>query len=112
MSEIDTYKHECIVMVRCPSSYLPPRSWGPDPKEMYIPLYMLHEDALDSDSFQAKKGDLLLGGGSGESSALWIAMPEAVLFFTREDWEDFIKLEDYSTIGQLHDSLYYAFWSM
>ena len=27
MSEIDTYKHECIGMVHCPSSYWPPPWW-------------------------------------------------------------------------------------
>src|SRR3954449_9014209 len=93
MSEIDSYKHECLGMVHCPSSYWPPPSWSASgevqvaDEDKYIPLYVLHEDALDADTFQAKTGDLLLGGGSGESPAFWIAMPEAVLFFTREDWE-------------------------
>jgi len=78
-----------------------------------IPLYLLHEDALDSDDFQARNGDLLLGGGSGECSAFWIGMPDALLFFTG-DTEETIELwpsDMYPTIGDMHDSVYHAFWS-
>jgi hypothetical protein len=83
MSQIDQYKHECIGIGSCPSSYdiVFGRS---DIKE--VPLYRLGEDA---DDWQAKKGDLLLGGGSGESAAFRLSMPEALWFSTDAGWEDF-----------------------
>src|SRR5687767_8828350 len=118
MSAIDCFKHECIGMVQCPSSYWL-RYWAEvnnrdiKPDEVYeIPLYLLQEDALDEDDFEEKNGDLLLGGGSGETPALWIAMPEALLLFTREDWEDFFPewWIDYGTVGKFHDSLYRHHW--
>jgi hypothetical protein len=105
MSEIDSYKHKCIGIAHCPSSYWPPGF------HQIVPLYLLEQDAFDSE-FPAKKGDLLLGGGSGESPALWISMPEALIFFTREDWEEHISVENFETLGDLHDSIYRAYWSM
>src|ERR1700730_3329053 len=105
MSEIDSYKHKCIGIVKCPSSYWPPGF------HQFIPLYLLEQDAYDS-GFPAKQGDLLLGGGSGESPALRISMPEAIIFFTREDWHKRIPPESFETVGDLHRSLYRAHWSM
>lgn len=105
MSAIDRYRHECIGWVRCPSSY-----W-PRPSAQELPLFILHEDALDADDFQAKKGDLLLGGGSGEASAFWISMPEALIFFTCDNDEELFPSELYQTIVDIHDSVYHAFWS-
>ena len=84
MSEIDSYKHECIGIVMCPSDHeIVPHNRS----HRIIPLYVLHEDALTATSFCAKKGDLLLGGGSGESAALRISVPEVIVFYSqgRED---------------------------
>lgn len=90
MSEIDSYRHECMGIVKCPSQYNVLYSSS----LQLIPLYMLHEDGLDAESWQAKCGDLLLGGGSGESAALRISMPEAIYFFTYLDWDDYESLSD------------------
>ena len=115
MSEIDSYKHECIGMVYCPSDYWPPPYFG-QPENKHIPLYLLKEDALSADAsayeFQAKNGDLLLGGGSGETPALRISMPEALISFTHGDKENRISIKDNPTVGDLQESLYHAYWSM
>ncbi|MFZ6028183.1 MAG: hypothetical protein ACOYYS_10760 [Chloroflexota bacterium] len=99
MSEIDCYQHQCIGIVECPSSYeiVPGNN-----SHRNVPIYRLEQDALDATTWQAKKGDLLLGGGSGESAALRISIPEAIYFFTDEDWDAF---ETYEEITQ-------AYWSM
>ncbi|MBI5033667.1 MAG: hypothetical protein HZB51_24375 [Chloroflexi bacterium] len=81
MSEIDSYHHECIGIVLCPSRDEIVRG---NNTHRNIPLYLLKEDSFDADSWQAKKGDLLLSGGSGESAALRVSIPEAILFFTHE----------------------------
>lgn len=83
MSEIDSYRHECMGMVSCPSSYLPNSTWRHP--ERVIPLYRLGEDAVDADSFKAQEGDLLLGGGSGECPTLRISVPGAFYLFGYED---------------------------
>lgn len=81
MSEIDTYQHECIGIVACPSDY---EIMAGNNMHRGVPLYFLKEDALTATSYQAKKGDLLLGGGSGESAALRISVPEALTFFAHK----------------------------
>ncbi|MCI0398097.1 MAG: hypothetical protein L0332_28705 [Chloroflexi bacterium] len=92
MSEIDNYQHECIGIIHCPSSY--PLVSNND-SQHEIPLYRLSEDTLNAVSWHAKQGDLLLGGGSGESAAVRFSIPEAIYFFTRDGWDDF---EDFNTI--------------
>jgi hypothetical protein len=83
MSEIDQYDHRCLGIVSCPSHYEPFREW-----KRTIALYRFDSDATDDeDSFQAKRGDVILGGGGGECGALRIALPEAILFFTDIDWD-------------------------
>jgi hypothetical protein len=103
MSEIDSYRNRCIGIVACPSRFplVPGREWhgGEQPG---IPLYRLDEDALDASSFHAKRGDVLLGGGSGEHPALRIAIPEAFYFFTHPDWVAFDTMAE-SVL---------AFWTM
>ena len=81
MSEIDSYQHDCIGIVLYPSrdEIVPGNN-----THRNIPLYLLKEDSFDADSWQAKQGDLLLGGGLGETAALRISIPEAILFFTHE----------------------------
>jgi hypothetical protein len=55
----------------------------------------LDEDALQEyDTWQAKTGDLLLGGGSGESAALRISLPEAFFFFTHDAWTEFDSYDE------------------
>ena len=83
MSQIDQYKYECIGIASCPSSY---EIVFERPEIKEIPLYRLSEDA---DDWQAKKGDLLLGGGSGEAAAFRLSMPEALWFNTGKGWDDF-----------------------
>ncbi len=80
MSAIDSYKHELLGMVKCPSPFELVYGRGAGEKQE-IPLYRLLEDIpSDETDFQGKKGDLLLGGGSGEIDALRISMPETFLF--------------------------------
>ncbi|MDD5090198.1 MAG: hypothetical protein PHQ23_04700 [Candidatus Wallbacteria bacterium] len=69
-----------------------------------VPLYRLDENVTETGfDFDGKIGDLLLGGGGGESAALRIAMPEAVRLFTSD-------LEDNGFAND--SSLYYkSFWS-
>jgi hypothetical protein len=86
MSEIDSYQHECLGIVVCPSRY---EIVHGNNSHRNIPLYLIEQDALDADSWQAKKGDLLLGGGSGESAALRVSIPEAIVFFTHERQTNF-----------------------
>jgi hypothetical protein len=89
MSAIDQYKYACLGIVQCPTNY---KVSGVYPQ---IPLYRLDEDIpADEEDFQGKKGDILLGGGSGESAALRIAIPEAFYFWTREDWCDYDSLDE------------------
>lgn len=99
MSEIDAYRHECIGLVVCPSTY--EIVYGNN-SHRNIPLYRIDEDTTDGDSFQAKRGDLLLGGGRGESAALRVSIPEAIYLFTDDDY----------TNGRLHEGHYQAYWTL
>ena len=82
MAVIDSYQHTCIGIVQCPLTYaiVPGNS-----THRNIPSYRVDADVPDDAHWQAKAGDLLLGGGSGESAALRISIPEAIRFFTDED---------------------------
>jgi hypothetical protein len=96
MSEIDQYNYRCLGIVSCPSDYAPFEPWGRE-----IPLYRFDSERTDRrDSFQAKRGDVLLGGGGGECSALRISIPEAFFGFTEAEWSDW----------QTQDELVKAFW--
>lgn len=87
------YNHECIGVVTQPE----------------IPLYLLKEDAFDSFTFHAKAGDLLLGGGQGERATLRIAIPEAIYWFTQENFDDMLNhLPD----GKRWDRVVKAYWRM
>lgn len=99
MSEVDAYKHKCIGIASCPSSY-PIVPFNNSHRN--VPLYRLDEDALHATSFKAKRGDLLLGGGSGESAALRISIPEAIYFFTLTDWDEY----------ESHDEICQAYWTV
>ncbi len=99
MSEIDSYKHECIGIVVCPSSY---EIVYRNPSHRNIPLYRIDEDTDDGDSFRARRGDLLLGGGSGESAALRISIQAAFASFTGNG----------DTPEGAGDALCHAYWTV
>ncbi|MEA2574203.1 MAG: hypothetical protein QOH93_1501 [Chloroflexia bacterium] len=102
MSEIDSYKHECIGMVSCPASYgLGTVYFREERPQWEIPLYRIDDDAPDATSFDAKRGDFLIGGGGGESPALRISIPEAINFLTNEAWD-----------GDSGDEICKAYWTM
>ena len=98
MSEINSYKHSCIGIVHCPSTF---EVVSGNDTHRNIPIYRLDEDAWDGDSFQGKQGDLLLGGGSGESPALRISIPEAFSYRASDDKEVLFL-----------DGVCQAYWSM
>ena len=98
MSVIDSYQHECIGIVQCPSTY--PIVPGND-THRNIPIYRVDEDVPHGADWQAKAGDILLGGGSGESAALRISIPEAIWFLTYDDPPHF----------DLWTELWQAYWS-
>ena len=90
MAEIDAYNHEVIGIVECPSTY----EIVPFREHRSIPIYRLLEDAFDGKTISGKSGDLLLGGGSGESAALLISIPEAIHFLTKDNWSEIENIED------------------
>lgn len=89
MSAIDQHRYTCLGIVHCPTNY---KIWGAYPQ---IPILRLDEDIpLEEEDFQGRKGDILLGGGSGESATLWIAVPEAFYFWTHDDWDEYETLDE------------------
>lgn len=104
MSEIDNYPHHCMGIVVCPIRF--PLVPGRPAADLHIPIYRIYADAGDGLSFQAKAGDVLLGGGSGETPALRIAIPEAPVFYTLHEthpaWDGGNDLENFVK----------AYWSM
>jgi hypothetical protein len=95
MSEIDQYKHQCLGLVTCPSTY---EIVYRNNSHRLIPIYRIDETA---EEWHAKPGDLLLGGGSGESAALRISIPEALQFYTDAVRNEFDSL----------DELFHAYWN-
>jgi hypothetical protein len=90
LSEIDQYDYRCLGIAACPSRYEPRSGWG-----RIIALYRFDSETTDElDSFQAKRGDLVLGGGGGECGALRISLPQAILFFTDIDWNGWQTADD------------------
>ncbi len=69
MAKIDAYNYSLLGFVECPSSH----DFVYMSNTRQIAVYRLEEDA---EEFDAKKGDILLGGGRGEAQILRIAMPE------------------------------------
>lgn len=60
-----------------------------------ISIYRLKEDVpLRFIDLDGKKGDILLGGGSGEAAAMRISMPEAITFYTHDYLSNDLTLED------------------
>jgi len=105
MSAIDQYARRCLGIIACPSRH--PIMYGNDAHRL-VPLYRLDQDIDGQErGFQGKRGDILIGGGSGESAALRISMPEALQFYTYEDWERFSGSESWAL-----PTLVTAYWSM
>lgn len=77
MSQIDAYSYSLLGWIECPSSY----DFVYMSNSRRLGVYRLEEKA---DEFNAKKGDILIGGGRGEAEALHIAMPEMVHWLTDE----------------------------
>ena len=87
MAQIDTYKYSLLGFVECPSSH----DFVYKSNTRQIAVYRLEEDA---EEFNAKKGDILLGGGRGEAQILRIAMPEMTHWMN----EELEKVENPETI--------------
>ena len=103
MSAIDAYKHKVLGFIECPStnSFV---DFNEDTRK--IGLYELLENIpADEKSFDGKVGDILVGGGSGETPAFRISNPIAFQFFTFDE-NAFCDLK----FDNLND-IYKAFWT-
>jgi hypothetical protein len=98
MAAIDSYAHELLGFIECPSSF----DFVYNNNTRNIAIYKLLEDVGNEETqFEGKRGDILVGGGRGEAPAFRISIPETILFFTDEEFVDF------DTIA----CLFKAFWS-
>lgn len=93
MAQIDAYNYSRLGFVECPSSH----DFVYMSNTRQIAVYKLEEDA---EEFDAKKGDILLGGGRGEAQILRIAMPE-MLHWMNDELE---KVEN-------PESIIYTIWT-
>jgi hypothetical protein len=98
MASIDQYKHRLLGFINCPSDYEivylnPTRD---------IAVYELLDDIPeDEDDFDGKKGDIIVGGGSGEVPAFRVSIPDALnLLVNKQD----VYFDNY-------DQLFKAFWT-
>lgn len=87
MAQIDAYNYSLLGFVECPSSH----DFVYMSNTRQIAVYRLEEDA---EEFNAKKGDILLGGGRGEAQILRIAMPEMTHWMN----DELAKVENPETI--------------
>jgi len=102
MSAIDQYLYTCLGAIDCPISYELLMGYR---GIVHIAIYILEQDIPEYEtSFQGKQGDILVGGGSGETPALRIKMPDAIRWVT--DFEQFDKEYQSGRKG-----LYTAYWS-
>ena len=101
MSAIDAYKRTLLGVAHCPSRF---ELVYQNDSHRDVPLYRLDQDVEAGNSdFDGNAGDLLLGGGGGESAAFRVSMPEAIRLFTS-------STEDLSFTR--HPERYYrAFWT-
>jgi Domain of unknown function (DUF3885) len=77
MAQIDAYAHTLLGFIDCPSSY----DFVCMSDTRRIAVYRIDENAED---YNAKKGDILVGGGKGEAPPLRIAMPEMIHWINDE----------------------------
>jgi hypothetical protein len=99
MSTIDAYPHQRVGIVRCPSRFAIVH--GND-RTRFLPIYRLDVDVTGETDIDGRRGDILVGGGHGESAALRIAIPEAFLFYTHPGWDAFQSMDD----------IHHAYWTM
>jgi hypothetical protein len=98
MSSIDKYKRKSLGFIQCPSTL----DFVYNNPTRKIAVYELMENIPAGEKdFDGKMGDIILGGGSGETPAFRISIPEAILFFNKTGSDDFKK----------HDDLFKAFWN-
>ena len=105
MSAIDCYKHNHLGFIECPSTYNI-INFSKATKNNWVAIYELLENvSKDEQDFDGKAGDILVGGGSGESPALRITNPLAFQFFTFDE-DKFADLE----FDDL-DEIFKSFWT-
>ena len=90
MSEIDSYKHRLLGKINFKG------------ENSFIPIYQLLQNVGEQSyrSFYGNKGDILVGGGGGELSALRINIPLAFAFYTKDP------------LAGESSEIVQAFWSM
>ena len=98
MSSIDKYKHKVLGFIKCPSTF--DFVYSSTTREIAINELLENIPAGERD-FDGKTGDIVLGGGSGEAPAFRISIPEAILFFSKDTWDQFEK----------YDDLFKTFWN-
>ena len=97
MSSIDNYKHKLIGFINCPSDY----SLISGRNNNNVAIYLIEENIPSDESmFDGKKGDILIGGGSGEVKSLRVSIPEMIQF-------EYDELSDFDEINELRKS----FWN-
>jgi hypothetical protein len=72
MSVIDSFEHEQIGFVRCPMRHTLYRDGRVFDR---LPVYRLLENVWDESSLSGRAGDVVIGGGFGEASALSFSIP-------------------------------------
>jgi hypothetical protein len=97
MSAINQYKHKLLDFFDCKSDY--EIVFGNSTKN--IAIYILEQDIpTEEKDFDGKKGDLIVGGGSGEAESLRISS-KAIDYFKNDN---LINFND-------HDELVKPFWT-
>ena len=99
MSRIDSYSHRVIGFIKLPPFAVNEVSFPFSEIAIYELLENIPGDEAD---FDGKVGDVLVGGGSGESPAFRISIPEAIIFW----YDDEYKLE-----FKNYNELFKTFWN-
>ena len=98
MASIDQYKHRLLGFINCPSDY--DIVDGNSTRD--IAVYELLENVPDDENaFDGKRGDILVGGGSGDAPAFRVTIPNTL---------DFL-INDADVIFNSYDELFKAFWT-
>ncbi len=98
MSSIDKYQHNLIGFIKCDSDY----DIVYNNSTRLIAVYKLQQDIPnDEQDFDGRKNDILIGGGQGEVPAFRISIPNAIKFFSDEEFDDFVE----------YSELFKSFWS-
>lgn len=108
MSSIDQYKHRTLGFIECPCTLPLVYNAGLEyVSPTRITVYQLSESIPDDEKdFDGKKGDILVGGGSGEAPSLRISNPLAFQFFA---W-DAEESENEPEFNEL-SAIYKAYWT-